>query len=46
MGKVGEIKFKDLGIDGMIILKWYLKEAGWKPVDWIHLTGSCEIHIT
>jgi len=27
-------------------LKWYLKEAGWEPVDWIHLTGSCEIYVT
>ena len=45
--KVREIdKFKDLGIAGTIILKWYLKEAGREPVDWIHLTGSCEIYVT
>jgi hypothetical protein len=47
VGKVREIdKFKHLGIDGMMILKWYLKETGWEPVDWIHLTGSCEIYVT
>jgi hypothetical protein len=47
MGKVREIdKLKDLGIDGTIILKWYLQETGWEPVDWIHLRGSCEIYVT
>jgi hypothetical protein len=44
---VGEVRerdqLKDLGIDGTIILKWYLKEVGWEPVDWIHRTDSCEI---
>jgi len=33
-------KFEDLGTDGTIILKLYLKKARWEPVDWIHLTGS------
>jgi len=47
VGKVREIdKFEDLSIDGMMILKWCLKEAGWEPVDCIHLTGSCEIYVT
>ena len=46
VGEVREIhKFNDLGIDGMI-LKWYLKEAGWEPVDLIHLTDSYELYVT
>ena len=45
--KVREIdRFKDMGIGGTIILKWYLKEPGWEPIDWIHLTDSCEIYVT
>jgi len=38
----------DLGIDGRTILKWILKETGWKDVEWINVVqddkvaGCCE----
>jgi hypothetical protein len=34
--------FDDLGVDGKIILKKYIKEIGWKGGDWIHLTQDTD----
>jgi hypothetical protein len=28
---------ENIGIDGIIVLKWTLKEIGWEGVDWIGL---------
>jgi len=40
---------EDLGIDGRTILKWILKETGWKDVEWVNVVqdsfevaGCCE----
>jgi len=33
----------DLGIDGRTILKWILKETGWKDVEWISVAQDNEV---
>jgi hypothetical protein len=33
----GEDHFKDLGVDGRVMLKWILKEVGWEVMDYIDL---------
>jgi hypothetical protein len=32
----------DLGTDGMIVMRAYLKDKGWEVVEWIHLAQNRE----
>jgi uncharacterized protein YjcR len=36
---------EDLGVDVKIILKWILRELGWKVVNWIHLAQDRDQYI-